>query len=269
MKSPKCLLSLLLCLLLTACGPKPAEAVTLELDYIADTLTASGYFPQPLEPQDPELVPGLLSLYEDRIEANPEDIAQARYTMSLGMVADQFLLLEGTDVEAADRLEQALTTYAEDQRSAYEFYAPDQAARMDNPIVERQGNYLLFAVGSSRDELEKLCEKLMAGETVQLPESPPTPAVSAPDISAPDSSEPESPGLLPLTQEELTAAHQAAHDYYRDTVFENIVLTEVEPREGEISFRVSCTKGGERVDPDRFISLERQEGVWTVINEGY
>lgn len=99
--------------------------------------------------------------------------------------------------------------------------------------------------------------------------SEPGPAVSAPDISAPDSSEPESPGLLPLTQEELTAAHQAAHDYYRDTVFENIVLTEVEPREGEISFRVSCTKGGERVDPDRFISLERQEGVWTVINEGY
>ena len=77
MKYPKYLLLLLLCLLLTACGPKPAEAVTLDLDYIADTLTASGYFPEPLEAQDPELVPGLLNLYEDRIEANPEDIAQA------------------------------------------------------------------------------------------------------------------------------------------------------------------------------------------------
>ena len=90
-------------------------------------------------------------------------------------------------------------------------------------------------------------------------------SVPEPDFSEPP---PEDP-LLPLTQEELTAAHQAAHDYYRDTVFENIVLTEVEPREGEISFRVSCTKGGERVDPDRSISLERRDGVWTVINEGY
>ena len=108
MKYPKYLLLLLLCLLLTACGPKPAEAVTLDLDYIADTLTASGYFPEPLEAQDPELVPGLLNLYEDRIEANPEDIAQARYTMSLGMVADQFLLLEGADGEAAGHLEKAL-----------------------------------------------------------------------------------------------------------------------------------------------------------------
>lgn len=89
-------------------------------------------------------------------------------------------------------------------------------------------------------------------------------------VPEPDSSEPplEEP-LLPLTQEELTAVHQAAHDYYRDTVFENIVLTEVVPREGEISFRVSCTKGGKKVDPDRFISLERRDGVWTVINEGY
>ena len=177
MKYPKYLLLLLLCLLLTACGPKPAEAVMLDLDYIADTLTASGYFPEPLEAQDPELVPGLLNLYEDRIEANPEDIAQARYTMSLGMVADQFLLLEGADGEAAGHLEKALETYAEDQRSAYEFYAPDQAARMDDPIVERQGNYLLFAVGSDRDALAQLCEKLMAGETVQLPESPPAPSV--------------------------------------------------------------------------------------------
>lgn len=273
MKHTKYLLLLPLCLLLAACGPKPAEAVTLDLDYIANTLSDSGYFPQPLEEQDPELVPGLLNLYEDRIEANPEDIAQARYTMSLGMVADQFLLLEGTDEAAAGRLEQALTTYAEDQKSAYEFYAPDQAARMDDPVVVRQGNYLLFAVGSDQDELETLCEKLMAGEAVQLPESPPAPSdppapdVSEPDGSAPDASQPEPP--VPLTQEELAAAHQAALDYYRNTVFEVETLTEIEPRQGEVAFRVSCSKSGVKVDPDRTISLERQEGVWTVINEGY
>ncbi len=263
-------LFLVLCLLLTACGPKPAEPVVLDLDYIADTLTASGYFPQPLEAQDPELVPGLLSLYEDRIEADPKDIAQARFTMCLGMVADQFLLLEGTDGEAADRLEKALTTYAEDQRSAYEFYAPDQAARMDDPIVERQGNYLLFAVGSDRDGLEELCEKLMAGEAVQLPESPPRPSepdTSVPDISEPDSSQPEPP--VPLTQEEVEAARQAALDYYAGTVFQVQELIYEEQVGNIVSFTVQCSKGGVRVDPDRTISLERQEGVWTVVNEGY
>lgn len=271
MKYPKYLLLLLLCLLLTACGPKPAEAVTLDLDYIADTLTASGYFPEPLEAQDPELVPGLLNLYEDRIEANPEDIAQARYTMSLGMVADQFLLLEGADGEATGHLEKALETYAEDQRSAYEFYAPDQAARMDDPIVERQGNYLLFAVGSDRDALAQLCEKLMAGETVQLPESPPAPSVSEPDISQPDV--PEGPPVtgpsVPFTGEELEAARQAALDYYAGTVFDVAELVFEEQMANTASFTVQCSKGGVRVDPDRSIVLELQDGAWTVVSEGY
>lgn len=279
MKHAKYLILLTLCLLLAACGPKPAETVALDLDYIADTLFVSGYFPLPLEAQDPELVPGLLSLYEDRIEANPEDIAQARYTMSLGMVADQFLLLEGTDGEAAGRLEQALTTYAEDQRSAYEFYAPEQAARMDDPVVERQGNYLLFAVGSDRDELETLCEKLMAGETVQLPESPPAPYdppapdVSEPDVSAPDASQPEgSPTTgpsTPFTEEELDQARQAALDYYTGTVFDVTELVFEEQMANTVSFTVKCSKGGVKVDPDRSIVLELQSGTWTVINEGY
>lgn len=273
MKHLKYLLLLSLCLLLTACGPKPAEAVTLDLDYIANTLSDSGYFPQPLETQDPELVPGLLSLYEDRVEADPEDIAQARYTMSLGMVADQFLLLEGADESAAGRLEQALATYAEDQRSAYEFYAPDQAARMDDPVVERQGNYLLFAVGQDRSGLEKLCEALMSGEEVDLADFPPDLSEPEPDVSAPDASEPaassqEDP-LPPLTEADKAAAYDAACDYYLGTVFEVHKLVEISTRQGEITFQVECSKGGVRVDPDRTISLERKNGAWTVVSEGY
>lgn len=75
-------------------------------------------------------------------------------------------------------------------------------------------------------------------------------------------------GLAPLTTEELTAAHEAAYAYYKNTVFKVSTLTEIEPPEGEIAFRVACSKGGED-QPDRTICLERQDGVWTVINEGY
>ena len=108
------------------------------------------------------------------------------------------------------------------------------------------------------------------GSSAPAPEvSVPAPAVSQPepDVSEPDASLPETPA--PLTDEDKAAAHQAALDYYQNTVFEVDTLTEIEPRQGEVAFRVACSKGGAKVDPDRTITLERQNGVWTVINEGY
>jgi len=75
-------------------------------------------------------------------------------------------------------------------------------------------------------------------------------------------------GLTPLTQEEVAAANQAACRYYADTVFEVQTLTEIPPSEGEVMFRVTWSKDGV-AQPHRTIALERQEGVWTVINEGY
>lgn len=100
------------------------------------------------------------------------------------------------------------------------------------------------------------------------------PAVSEPksNVLEPDVSDPDRSGsvlLAPLTAEDLAAAHQAALDYYQGTIFTVDTLTEIEPRQGEVAFQVSCSKGGVKVDPDRTIWLERQDGVWTVISEGY
>ena len=98
----------------------------------------------------------------------------------------------------------------------------------------------------------------------------PSVSSSAPDVSSAGASSGDtSSGLAPLTAEELAAAREAAYAYYKDTVFEVQTLTEIDPREGEISFQVACTKGGVPQDPDRVISLERQDGTWVVVNEGY
>ncbi len=76
-----------------------------------------------------------------------------------------------------------------------------------------------------------------------------------------------------LSDAEVEAARQAAMDYYAGGVFEVSALTALTPDtapfwEGEIVFRVTCSKGGE-AQPDRAVALERQGGVWAVINEGY
>lgn len=93
------------------------------------------------------------------------------------------------------------------------------------------------------------------------------PGVPEPDISQPDTSVPEAPA--PLTEEDRAGAMDAAYDYYLGTVFEVHSLTEIQPPQGEIAFQVSCSKGGEKVDPDRTICLERKHGAWSVVSEGY
>ena len=93
------------------------------------------------------------------------------------------------------------------------------------------------------------------------------PDKSEPDISEPDSSQPEP--SVPFTGEELDQARQAALDYYGGTVFDVTELVFEEQMANTASFTVKCSKGGVAVDPDRTIVLELQDGVWTVVNEGY
>ncbi len=66
-----------------------------------------------------------------------------------------------------------------------------------------------------------------------------------------------------------SAAEEAARAYYADTVFE-IVSLELECQtEDEIIFSVSVSKGGVVQEPDRTITLQRDNETWKVINEGY
>lgn len=158
---------LLLLFSISACGEGASKKeMELDLDTIAETLCASGYFSDIMERVDSISVSDLLLLSEDRVEASPEDLVDSRYYgVTAGVTANQFILLEGTDAEAAERLEKALNTYVEDQKLGFESYFPEQAARFDNPIIERQGKYLLLAIGDDREPLADLCSRLMNGET--------------------------------------------------------------------------------------------------------
>ena len=161
------ILAALLLFSLAACGETVSEKdIELDLDAIAGALCASGYFSGEMAMMDPGTVPELLLLNEDRVQASTEDLADARYYgVTIGTSANQFILLKGADAKAADRLEEALRIYAEDQRTGFELYLPEQAALFEDFILERQGRYLLFAIGEDREALSGLCRRLMRGET--------------------------------------------------------------------------------------------------------
>ena len=159
-------LAAILLVSLSACGETvPEKDIELDMDAIAQALCASGYFSGEMAMMDPESVPELLLLNEDRVEASTEDLVDARYYgVTIGTSANQFILLKGANSKAADRLEEALRIYAEDQRTGFELYLPEQAALFENFILERQGRYLIFAIGEDREALSGLCRQLMSGE---------------------------------------------------------------------------------------------------------
>lgn len=67
----------------------------------------------------------------------------------------------------------------------------------------------------------------------------------------------------------LSAAEEAARAYYADTVFEIVSLELERQTENEVVFSVCVSKGGVVQEPDRTITLQQDDQVWEVINEGY
>lgn len=81
--------------------------------------------------------------------------------------------------------------------------------------------------------------------------------------------------VIPFTEEQIEAAKQAALAYYEDTVF---TVDSIEYFTGDLpygggdgccNFIVGVSKDGIMQEPGRTISLQLNNGIWEVVNEGY
>ncbi len=79
--------------------------------------------------------------------------------------------------------------------------------------------------------------------------------------------------LISITEEApndgAEVADKVARAYYENTVFEVISLELKNQTENEIVFSVCVSKGGVTQEPNRTITLQRDNETWKVINEGY
>lgn len=77
----------------------------------------------------------------------------------------------------------------------------------------------------------------------------------------------------PAQKEEWSAvnepAENAARAYYKKTVFEVVSLELMSGTENEVTFSVCVSRGGVIQEPDRRITLQLNNGIWEVVNEGY
>ncbi len=127
----------------------------------------------------------------------------------------------------------------------------------DNDIVVRiDGKYWLYEAisESTLDKQSGLSEE----EKMQLAPSYETGIKGNPD------------GYAPISSSQANdEAEAAARAYYENTIFEVVSLELKNQTENEIVFSVCVSKGGVIQEPNRNITLQLNNGMWEVLNEGY
>ncbi len=130
-----CVMVLALC----ACGGGGAKEV--DLDALAAELLASGGFTDTLS-QPAEGVAQRLYDFEEG------DVKKVLLYTGTGATAEEIFLAEATGADAAKTLKSACETRAENQKRAFENYAPGEVEKLNDAVILTAGNYVVMAVSA-------------------------------------------------------------------------------------------------------------------------
>ena len=142
--------ALLLGLVLTACGPAPAEVKQYDPETTAQALLDSGAFSETLEPLDADLISGVYGL-----TAAPES---ASAHTSTGATAEEVVVLVYADADGAAAGKADLERRVADQREACDGYLPLELPKLDSALISQVGNSVLLVVASDYDAARKALE---------------------------------------------------------------------------------------------------------------
>ncbi|MEA5134615.1 MAG: DUF4358 domain-containing protein [Candidatus Fimivivens sp.] len=141
-----CCLMLLL-LVLTGCG---SSKKVLDMDAFSKEVLSKGNF-------NDELI--LLSdkVVSDYYDLSFQGLDEYRiYISSSGATASEFAVFKCSSDAALKSAKTAVEARISDQISSYENYRPDEKFRLENALIETNGNYLLFVVSDNNVTTQNL-----------------------------------------------------------------------------------------------------------------
>lgn len=138
------LAALALCLCLAGCGGAPAEEV--DLHAAMEEMLAEAPIAEALELTEEDM----LNFYG--IEASQmEDFAAT--ACSMGIEADELVLVKAVDEDGAQAVEELLQQRLENRRSEFRNYSPEEYEVLTQGSVERNGLYVRLIVSPEAEEL--------------------------------------------------------------------------------------------------------------------
>ncbi|MCL1805233.1 MAG: DUF4358 domain-containing protein [Clostridiales bacterium] len=157
---------LMLCLLLCGgCGAgSPVAAVdgggrqdtafTMDVGAFGDRLYRELEFRDQLEELEPSVVYALLGV-------DGGDVAAQKNYFSSGATAEEIILFQGVDAEAAGKLMKALEARLDYQKEVYASYAPEEVNYLKRAILLDKGAYVVFCVAADADAARAVIEEAL------------------------------------------------------------------------------------------------------------
>lgn len=143
-----CLAGILL-LALAGCGNSDTA---IDVQKLADDLKSGVAFKDDLAAM-PD------SVFETYYEVEDGDIVQKAVYAGGGGTAEEIAVFEAKDEDAAARLKEAAEQRIADQKENFENYVPGELTKLNNPVLEVKGEYVILCVCDNPEEARAIIDK--------------------------------------------------------------------------------------------------------------
>ncbi|MCD7716576.1 MAG: DUF4358 domain-containing protein [Lachnospiraceae bacterium] len=137
-------------LMLTACGAKKEETVSIEITDLAEELLET-VTSDSLSETSESLIPSIYYLDEDAV-------ASAVAYASSGATSCEVAVIESADTDDVETVEEKLQSRVDSQTELYSSYNQSEAARLDTAIIKSAGVYTVLCVCDDTDAAEEILE---------------------------------------------------------------------------------------------------------------
>lgn len=131
----------------TGCGK---SAKTIDANALATSLTNDIAYTESLEQVSEDAISNYVEL---------EEGVEAVMYMSSGSTAEEVAVFTAKDEDAAKTMQSNVETFLADQKGSFKDYIPEEAARIDEAVVEQNGNYVVLCVSGDSDKAKEIIEE--------------------------------------------------------------------------------------------------------------
>ena len=148
------MLAAMLAIALTACGNAAEEQNRGFETGDVQTLVEGGVFSEELEELDADVAFALYHLGDYGLER--EALVEAAVVRSAGATCEEAAVLIFADKNVAEQAEDALEDYLEGQVESNANYRPDETPKLENAILEDQGESVVLVVAQNTEKAQKI-----------------------------------------------------------------------------------------------------------------